>query len=217
MMVFVIPKLTAVLAESGVDLPWTTKVLIATSGFFHDYAIAIVIASVLATIGFRLLISRPAGRAVWDRIKLYVPVFGPLMRNIYLIRFTRSFATLINGGVDIPQSLVICADVVGNAHYRGVILATLKEVNDGNSLTSVMADDRLIPQMIPQMISVGEETGRLYEVLEKLTEFYARELENSVANLVSAIEPLIMLVMGGAVGVMVSAIILPMYKLATQF
>lgn len=217
MMVFVIPKLTAVLAESGVDLPWTTKVLIGTSGFFHDYAVGIVIAAALAAIAFRLFTARPAGRMLWDRAKLYAPVFGPLMRNIYLIRFTRSFATLINGGVDIPQSLTICADVVGNAYYRGVILATLQEVNDGNSLTTVMANDRLIPQMIPQMISVGEETGRLYEVLEKLTEFYARELQNSVANLVSAIEPLIMLVMGGAVGVMVSAIILPMYKLATQF
>jgi type IV pilus assembly protein PilC len=217
MMAFVIPKLTDVLAESGVELPITTKILIATSGFMRDYAIGIIIAAFLSVIGFNVWTRRPTGRAIWDRVKLYLPVFGPLMRNIYLIRFTRSFATLINGGVDIPASLAICADVVGNAYYEGVVRATLKEVNDGNSLTSIMAGDSLIPQMIPQMISVGEETGRLFEVLEKLTEFYSRELENSVSNLVSAIEPLIMLVMGGAVGVMVSAIILPMYKLATQF
>jgi type IV pilus assembly protein PilC len=217
MMAFVVPKLTGVLAESGVELPITTKILIATSGFFQKYAVLIVIAAVVGAGLFRYWTGRSTGRQIWDRAKLYLPVFGPLLRNIYLIRFTRSFGTLVNGGVDVPASLVICADVVGNAHYEEVIRATLKEVNDGNSLTSVMAGDRLVPQMIPQMISVGEETGRLSEVLEKLTDFYSRELENSVANLVSAIEPLIMLVMGGAVGVMVSAIILPMYKLATQF
>ncbi len=217
MMAFVVPKLTGVLAESGVDLPITTKMLIATSSFFADYAIGIIIATVLAAFAFRFWTSRAGGRAIWDRAKLYIPVFGPLLRNIYLIRFTRSFSTLLRGGVDVPQSLAICADIVGNAHYESMVRATIKEVNDGNSLTTIMAEDRLIPQMIPQMISVGEETGRLFEVLEKLTEFYGRELENSVANLVSAIEPLIMLVMGGAVGVMVSAIILPMYRLATAF
>lgn len=217
MMVFVVPKLTATLTESGAALPWTTRLLIGTSGFFKTYAVQIVIASVLGLAAFRWWTSTPGGRAIWDRVKLRIPVFGDLLRHIYIVRFTRSMSTLISGGVDIPQSLAIVADIVGNEYYRQLILETKKEVSDGNSITTVFNRTTAFPQMIPQMMAVGEETGRIGEVLERLTGFYSRELSNSVSNLVSAIEPLIMLVMGGAVGVMVAAIILPMYNLASQF
>jgi type IV pilus assembly protein PilC len=217
MMVFVIPKLTATLEESGAKLPWTTQLLISTSSFMKNNVILIVIGVILAAAGFRYWVSKPGGRRIWDMIVLRVPVFGPLQQRIYLIRFTRSMGTLMAGGVDIPTSLGIAADIVGNTTYREQILETKKEVSDGNSITTVFARSSTMPQMVPQMMGVGEETGRLGEVLEKLTEFYSRELQNLVANLVSAIEPLIMLVMGLAVGVMVSAIILPMYNLAAQF
>jgi type II secretory pathway component PulF len=217
MMVFVVPKLTSVLKESGAKLPWTTQTLIAVSSFFQHYAIQIAIAAVLAVIGLQYWIRTPRGRIIWDSAILWLPVFGPLLQRIYLVRFTRSFGTMLAGGVDVPGSLQICADIVGNAYYRDLILETRKEVLDGNSVTTVFIRSRRIPTMIPQMIGVGEETGRLQEVLERLTQFYSRELQNLVSNLVSAIEPLIMLVMGGAVGVMVSAIILPMYSLATSF
>lgn len=217
MMVFVVPKLTATLTESGATLPWTTNLLIGTSGFFKAYAVQIVIAAVLASVAFRWWTAQPGGKAIWDRIKLKIPVFGDLLKHIYIVRFTRSMSTLIAGGVDIPQSLGIVADIVGNEYYRQLILETKKEVSDGNSITTVFNRTKAFPMMIPQMMSVGEETGRVGEVLERLTGFYSRELSNSVTNLVSAIEPLIMLVMGGAVGIMVAAIILPMYNLASQF
>lgn len=217
MMTYVVPKLTASLTESGVELPWTTKVLIAVSSFMQHNVVVIVIGAVIAGVAFRVWTSKPAGRAVWDRVKLRLPVFGPLLKNIHLVRFTRSLTTLINGGVDVPSALDICADIVGNEHYRAILTETKKEVSDGNSITTVLFRDNLTPKMIPQMMVVGEETGRLAQVLEKLTEFFSRELDNSVTNLVSAIEPLIMMVMGGAVGIMVAAIMLPMYKMATQF
>lgn len=216
MMVFVVPKLTATLTESGATLPWTTNLLIGTSSFFKAYAVQIVIAAIIGGVAFRWWTSQPGGKAVWDRAKLYIPVFGDLLKHIYIVRFTRSMSTLLAGGVDIPQALEICADIVGNEYYRQLILETKKEVSDGNSITTVFFRTNAMPQMIPQMMSVGEETGRLGEVLERLTGFYSRELSNSVTNLVSAIEPLIMLVMGGAVGIMVAAIILPMYNLASQ-
>jgi len=216
MMVFVVPKLTATLTESGASLPWTTNLLIGTSSFFKKYAIQIVIAAVLGGAAFRWWTSQPGGKALWDRAKLKIPVFGNLLQHIYIVRFTRSMSTLLAGGVDIPQALDICADIVGNEYYRQQILETKKEVSDGNSITTVFLRDKSVPSMIPQMMAVGEDTGRLGEVLERLTGFYSRELSNSVSNLVSAIEPLIMLVMGGAVGIMVAAIILPMYNLASQ-
>lgn len=216
MMTFVVPKLTAVLQESGVDLPWTTRTLIGISGFFQAYWIQILVATVLAGGSFRWWIGTPDGKASWDAWKLRIPVFGPLMQKIYIVRFTRSMSTLLAGGVDIPASIDVCADVVGNEYWKRLLIRTRKEVNDGNSVSMVLAGEKIVPQMIPQMMTVGEETSRLSEVLERLTNFYSRELSNDVANLVSAIEPLIMLVMGLAVGVMVAAIILPMYTLATS-
>lgn len=217
MMVFVVPKLTDVLAESGAELPWPTKVLIAVSGFFRNYSIQLVVGIALAGGFFGWYTRDGAGKRLWDEWRLKIPVFGPLFRNVHIVRFTRSFGTMLSGGIDIPGALDVTADVVGNAYYQEQIRETRREVMDGNPLTTVFERDGSMPPMISQMMSIGEETGRLKEVLEKLTDFYSRELSNSVANLVSAIEPLIMLVMGGAVGVMVAAIILPMYNLATQF
>ncbi|KPJ85510.1 hypothetical protein AMJ57_02885 [Parcubacteria bacterium SG8_24] len=217
MMAFVVPKLTDVLTESGAELPITTKILIAVSTFFKAYAIQIIIAAVLAVIALQWWIRTPGGRPIWDKLILKIPVFGPLLQRIYVIRFTRSMSTMVSGGIDIPSSLEISADVVGNAFYRGQILETKREVSDGHSITTVFEREGSMPTMVSQMMSVGEETGRLSEVLDKLTDFYSREVENMVANLVSAIEPLIMLVMGVAVGAMVAAIIMPMYNLASQF
>jgi type IV pilus assembly protein PilC len=217
MMTFVVPKLTETLTESGVPLPWTTQALIAVSGFMQHNVVAILIGLVVAAALFRVWISRPAGKLQWDSFKLRVPVVGPLLQRVAVVRLTRSFGTLLVGGVDVPAALDICADIVGNEHYRQLLLETRREVADGNSVTSVLFRDPAMPNMVPQMLAVGEETGRMSEVLERLTGFYSRELDNSVANLVSAIEPLIMLVMGGAVGVMVAAIMLPMYQLATSF
>jgi type IV pilus assembly protein PilC len=216
MLTFVVPKLTDVLKESGTTLPWTTNLLIATSDFFKRFAMQIIALVVVSVVGLRWWVSTDQGRQYWDSLILYVPVFGPMIQLIYLVRFTRSLATLLSGGVDVPASLEVCADIVGNARYKNRILATKKEVMDGNSITSIFEQDKLIPSMVPQMMAVGEETGRLFEVLEKLTDFYTRELQNRVDNLVHAIEPLIMLVMGGAVGIMVAAIIMPMYSMATN-
>ncbi len=216
MMTYVVPKMTQVLAESGTALPWTTKLLIATSSFFQKFSIQIIIGTVLLIVGLQYWTRTPVGRRLWDGFILHIPVFGPMLQRIYLVRFTRSLSTLLSGGVDIPSSLEVCADLVGNAKYAAMIQATRKEVMDGNSITTIFATDNTMPKMIPQMMAVGEETGRLYEVLEKLTDFYSRELSAMVDNLVAAIEPMIMLVMGLAVGIMVAAIMLPMYNMATQ-
>jgi len=216
MMTYVVPKLTATFTESDMELPWTTKALVAVSSFFQHNSILIIVAAAAFVAAFIVFTRRPTGRAIWDRFKLMFPVFGPLYKNIYIVRFTRSMTTLLNGGVDVPCALDICADIVGNEHFRRLIAETRKEVSDGNSITTVFMRDPLLPKMVSQMMTVGEETGRLSQVLEKLTEFFSRELDSSVRNLVSAIEPIIMLVMGGAVGVMVAAIMMPMYQMATS-
>lgn len=217
MMVFVIPQLTGILKESGAVLPWTTRLLIASSGFLQKYWIVIFVFLAVFIGGLPLFLKNPPIRLFWDRTKLRLPLFGPLFQKIYLVRFCRSLETLIRGGVDVVDALRAAEGVVQNAVYQDLIRKTAKEVEDGNSIIAVFETSALIPSMVTQMLNTGEETGRLTEILQKLTSFYTRAIENSVRNLVAIVEPLIMIIIGVAVGIIVSAIILPMYRLASQF
>ncbi len=217
LLVFVIPKLTTVLIESGAELPWTTRALIAVSGFAQHFWWIILTVVVMAIVGFRLGLRTQSFRERVDTAKLRFPIIGPLFQKIYLARITRSLQILLSGGVDVVGSLSVVGEVVGNAYYERLIEETRREVEDGNPITSVMAASPLVPPMVTQMLSVGEETGKLTAILEKLTSFYTREVDNAVVTLVSIIEPLLMIVIGLGVGVVVASIILPMYKLAGQF
>ena len=150
MLTFVVPKMTEVMKESGTALPWTTKSLIFVSDFMNHNAISIIIFVVIVSVAGRWWVGTPVGRKTWDSATLRAPVFGPMLQLIYLVRFTRSLSTLLSGGVDVPGSLDVCADVVGNARYRENILLTKKEVMDGNSITTVFANDPTMPKMVTQ-------------------------------------------------------------------
>lgn len=216
MMIFVVPKLTAVLRESGADLPVTTKALVAVSDFFVRFWYLIIGGVLGVVFGTRAAYRTPAGKRLIDRLLLRVPVFGPLFRKIYITRVTHSLSTLVEGGVDMVTSLKVVAGVVGNETYREGLIKTVQEVSAGNSMASAWKGRKEFPDMVTQMVAIGEETGKLQQVLARLTDFYTREVNASVATLSTAIEPIIMLVMGIAVGGLVSAIILPMYNLAQQ-
>ncbi len=216
MMIFVIPKLTDVLKESGVELPVTTRMLIATSDFFVHFWY-LVIGGILGIVfGTRAAYRTPVGKRLMDGLLLNIPVFGQLFRKIYVTRITHSLATLIEGGVDMVTSLKVVTGIVGNEIYREGLVKTVQEVAAGNSITTVWKTRKEIPDMVTQMVSVGEETGRLQQVLVRLTDFYTREINALVANLSTAVEPIIMVLMGIAVGGLVAAVILPMYTLAQQ-
>ena len=217
MMMFVVPKLTEIFEGTSAQLPFSTRLLIGTSHVFQNYWWAIFGGLGLCLVGMRFILRTDIGRGEWDRIKLHIPVFGTLFQRIYIVRFSRSLHTLLVGGVNLTAALRITSDVVGNEVFNEVILQTVREVEDGNPLTSVMNKSAVFPPMVPQMLSVGERTGRLDEVLERMSNFYAREVQNLVDNLVTLIEPMIMIMMGVAVGMMVAAIILPMYNLAQGF
>jgi len=214
MMIFVVPQLTGIFEGAKTQLPFSTRLLIATSHIFQNYWWAIFGGLILVIVGFRVILRTRVGRGEWDRVKLRIPVFGKLFQRIYIVRFSRSLHTLLVGGVNLTPALRITADVVGNTLYKDIILQTVKEVENGNPITSVMSKNSAFPPMISQMLSVGERTGRLDEVLERMSSFYARETQNLVDNLVTLIEPMIMIMMGVAVGLMVAAVILPMYDLA---
>ncbi len=217
MMVFVVPKLIAVITESGGELPLATKVLIAVSDFFVAYWWLVVAAIVGAGTGLKFALRIPEAKFAFDNLKLRLPVFGRLFQRIYLVRFSRSFHTLLIGGVNISKALVIVANVVDNQVYKNLILQTKKEIEDGNSISAAFVNSAEVPNMVSQMMSIGEKTGKLDIILGRITDFYTREINNIIANLMTLMEPVIMIVMGVAVGLMVAAVILPMYNMASNF
>lgn len=215
MMIFVIPRLTDALVAGGAELPFATKLLIAISSFLTNFWwLVIALLGIIATAA-RFYIRTPQGHRQYDTLKFHLPIFGTIFQKIYLVRFARSFSTLISSGIPVSRSLEIVADVIGNVIYKDLTMQTIKQVEAGNSIASVFIQSRNIPPMLPQMMIVGEQTGKLDLILDKLASFYAKELENLVANLVSIIEPLILVVMGAGVTVIVMAILLPMYNLSS--
>ncbi len=211
---FVIPKMTTLLTESGAELPFLTKILIAVSEFIASYYVLIIAAVFIAIFILRVWTRSKTGKVAWDTMKVQFPLFGPLFKKIYIVRFTRSLSTLIKGGVPIAAALRITAEVVDNQAYEELIMQTVTEVEGGNSLATVFVKSELMPTMLPQMMIIGERTGKLDLVLEKLSGFYTREIDNMVNALTSLIEPLILVIMGVGVGVMVAAIMLPIFQLA---
>lgn len=215
MMIFVIPKLTAIITESGVPLPISTRMLIGASDFLvHRWwvLLALIIAIVA---GVQFLSRTAAGRYEIDHLKLRLPIFGSLFRRIHITRLSRSLSTLLQSGVPLTRSLEIVADIVGNAVYRELTLKAIKEVEDGNPLSTTFTQSSLVPAMLAQMMNVGEQTGRLDHILGKLADFYSKEVENAVTSLVTLIEPLVLILLGIAVGGLVSAILLPIYNITT--
>jgi len=217
LMVYVVPNLTAILTETGAQLPLSTRLVIGASDFLTNYSVPLVIGLVIVFILLRMYLRTYDGRRRFDILKLKMPIFGPLFQYIYLMRFSRSLSTLLKGGVTITRSLEIVADVVGNTIYRELILDTLDSINDGNPFSTVFEASAYVPKMVPQMISVGERTGKMDSVLDRVTSFYSRESGNMLDNLSKLMEPLIMVIMGIGVGVMVASVLLPMYNLASQF
>lgn len=215
MMIFVVPQLTSVLTQSGVALPVATRILIDVSHFLQTkwwLVLAIVIGLFFA---YRAYVRTEQGKYSIDLLKLRAPIIGPIFRRIYITRFARSLSTLLQSGVPLTRALEIVSDIVGNAVYKRLTEKAIKDVEDGNPLSTTFAQSSIVPAMLTQMMNVGEQTGRLDFVLTKLADFFGREVENSVASLVTLIEPLILVLLGAAVAGLVSAILLPIYSIST--
>lgn len=219
MMTFVLPKMLTMFSELGPDvvLPMTTRILIATTDFFQAFWWIILLGSIGLGVASGYYGRTPEGKRMFDTLKLKIPIFGTLFTYVYLVRFTRSFSTILVGGITVPQGLRVVRDVIGNAVYEDLIDQTIKAVEDGNPVSSVFSKSKYVPSLVSQMLSVGEQTGRLDDVLDKVTSFYVREINAMIENVISLIEPAIMVLLGVGVGIMVAGIMLPMYTLTSQF
>lgn len=218
MMLFVVPRLTSLYSEFQAELPFATKVLISTSGLFTRFWWLVPGGTAGLVWGLGRFAATSAGRTRIDNWKLKLPVFGTLQRQIILTEFTRTLGLLVGAGISILEGLRIVSGVVGNVIVSDALARASSQVEKGFSLAYALSQDHeVFPPMLFQMIAVGEETGKLDETLLKTSKVFEQESEQAVRGLTSAIEPLIMIVLGIGVAFLVIAIIMPIYNLTSKF
>ena len=213
--VVVIPKVTKIFDDMNVTLPWTTRILIALSGFARDYWYLVVGAIPLAIWGFRRWIRSPSGRARWDRIKLRAPVFGELLRMLALSRFAKTLATLLASGVQLLTALDIVKNIVGNTLLAGVIEEARDAIREGESIAAPLKRSGQFPPLVYHMIAIGEKSGQLEEMLQNVAKSYESQVEMRVGALTSLLEPIMIVAMGGGVAFIVFSILMPIMQLNT--
>lgn len=212
MLVFIIPLFKGFYKSLNGKLPLMTTLLITVSNVFVKFFPLVILAVVGATYGFKRWIATENGRSRWDTIKLRVPVFGKLVHKTALARFSRTFAVLLRAGVPILEALEITKDTSGNTVVARALDDVQAGVKIGEPITKPLEHHEVFPPMVVQMMAVGEESGALDNMLEKIADFYDQEVEATVNALTSLLEPLLIVVLGGAVGTMVIALYLPMFN-----
>ncbi len=216
MFTFIIPKISAILIDSGAPVPFYTKVVFAVSGFFVDYSI-IILAAVLAG-GYLLYryIKTPTGKASFARFKLEIPYVGDLYKKLYLSIIADNMNTMIFSGIPMVRAMEITGAVVGNEVYKQILDESLLSVKSGSSLSQSLSQYTEIPGMLVQMIHVGEEAGELGSILKTMARFYQREVINSVDTLVGLIEPVMIVLLGLGVGTLLASVLIPIYNIANS-
>jgi type IV pilus assembly protein PilC len=217
MMIFVIPKLTDMYDDFGAEMPLPTLILIGISNFMVNFWWLIIIIAAGAFFAFREWKKTHAGHVAYDRFLLRMPIVGDLLKKIILTEFARTLSLLLGAGISLLQALDIVTQGVNNIIYKEALLDVYKQVEKGVPVSKALGKYDDFPPILFQMMSVGEETGKLDEVLGKLATYFEQESEQAVKNLTAAIEPLIMIVLGIGVGAMVIAVILPIYNLTSAF
>ena len=217
MMVVVMPKLTDLYKDFGIELPFTTKLLIAFSNFIIHYWWIVIFIVVGAIYGFSRWKKTEVGSYVLDSLILKIPLFGELQKKTILVEFTRILAMLLSAGIHILDALKILKGSLNNVLFRNALDDISKRVEKGFQLADTFAAHKEFPPIVSQMLKVGEETGKIDETLLKLSKYFQTETEQMVKGLTTAIEPIIMVVLGVGVGFIVLSVITPIYNLTAQF
>lgn len=217
MLTLVIPNIAKILEDSGQELPIYTKIVIGVSDFMtNNIAIILILLSVGGVALYRF--SRTAvGKRTIDEITISVPYLGDLQRKLLLTRLCDNMATMLSSGVSIVQALEVTADVVDNTVYKEIIEAALEEVKGGRSFADSLSQYPEIPGVLTQMAKVGEETGSLASILETLSHFYRREVNNAVDTMIGLIEPAMIVALGLGVGVLLASVLMPIYNMTSAF
>ncbi|MBI3595845.1 MAG: type II secretion system F family protein [Nitrospirae bacterium] len=214
---FVVPRFAALYANFKAKLPLPTRILIGINNAVQSYWWLILAVIVLATFGIRAYIRTEAGRLWWDGMKIKLPVFGPIFLKTALSRFARIFGTLTRSGLSILQTLEIVSQTVGNTVISRVVDNIRDSARQGRGIVQPMQVSRIFPPVVVQMVSIGEQTGKMEEMLMKVSEYYDQEVEYSIRNLSTSLEPLLLAVIGGVVLFLALAIFMPWWNLINVF
>jgi type IV pilus assembly protein PilC len=209
----VIPVFSQLFAGLGADLPWLTGIVVAASNFVGRFGIFVLLGIFLIYRAILRYHKTESGRRVIDGLILKTPIIGMLVRKIAVARFCRTLATLTASGVPILEGLEITARTSGNAIVEDAIMAVRRAVEEGKTISGPLGETKVFPPMVVQMINVGEQTGALDQMLTKIADFYEEEVDTAVAGLMKLIEPLMIVILGGIIGTIVTAMYLPMYAI----
>jgi type IV pilus assembly protein PilC len=214
MLTLVIPKISAVLIDSGQPIPFYTGVIIGLSNFLVHYGFFLIIA-VLAGIAYLWQLQKTEqGKLVLDKVKLSIPYVGDLYTKLYLARIADNFSTMLLSGISVVEAIDITSSVVGNAAYEQVLSQVALDVKGGSPISAALDKHAEIPSIMVAMTKVGEETGELGKILSTLAKYYNREVTNAVDTLVGLIEPIMIVLLGVGVGILLTAVLMPIYNLA---
>ena len=213
-LVFVIPTFAKMFADFGGELPGPTKVVIALSSFLSRYIIVIIAAIYGIAFAFKKYYATPNGRKTVDRLALKAPIAGPLIRKVAVAKFTRTLGTMVSSGVPIMDGLEIVAKTAGNKIVEEAIYGVRQAISEGKTMAEPLAACGVFPPMVVQMIAVGEATGAMDTMLNKIADFYDDEVDDAVSAMTAMMEPLLMVFLGTTVGGLVVAMYLPIFKLA---
>lgn len=210
---YIVPNITQVFNDMDQVLPLPTLLLIGLSDFLKSYWWVVFIFFGAVFFGLRYFILRPSGRSFWDLFKLKAFIIGPVVQKVILARFSSTLGSLLDSGVGLMTSMQIVRTLVNNVHVAQVIDSAMEQVQKGQSMTEALSDSEWFPPMFVQMIAVGEQSGNLEVMLEKIAKAYEREVETAIMGMTSLIEPLMIAVMGLAVGFIVLSILLPIFEM----
>jgi type IV pilus assembly protein PilC len=215
LMVFIVPKFEKIFSEllSGMPLPGLTTFVLSVSQFFMEQYISIIVGLAILIIAYKMAAKTKKGKYILDSGKYRMPVFGNLISKTSIARFARTFGTLLSAGVPVLKSLLIVRDTAGNGLVENAIQRVHDAVKEGESIASPLAATKIFPDMVVSMIEVGEETGKLPEMLEKIADTYEEEVDNAVDAMTSLIEPIMIVFMAVVVGTIVIAMFMPLIKI----
>lgn len=212
--IFVIPAFAGLFAKAGVELPWQTRLLMSTSDFFVQWWPMILAGIIVSIIGTRLYVKTEDGRYNWDHYKLKIPLVGDIIYRATLSRFARSFAMGLKSGVPLIQAMTVVSRSVDNEYISDKIFGMRNGIERGESLTRTASLTKMFPPLVLQMLSVGEETGQVDNMMEEVAEYYDREVDYDIKNLSASIEPVLIVAIGIMVLILALGVFLPMWDLA---
>jgi type IV pilus assembly protein PilC len=217
MLTLVIPKISAILVDSGQEIPTYTKVVIAISSFFVNYGVFLLIGLFVGIFFLVKFTSTEVGKHSFDAFKLDTPYIGDLYKKLFLSRIADNMNTMLASGIPMIKALELTKSVVDNRVYLDIIEQATEDVKGGTSLSDAFSKNKRFPNIFIQMIRVGEETGNLGEILSRLAKFYNREVINAVDTLVGLIEPVMIILLAVGVGTLLASVLIPIYNISATF